>query len=199
VFSTRLHTYSRFVPRTLPLVAAIGVIMRESGVVSLDMTDSSLTPEALAIMSARPPSQDALSAAIALAATAHAGQVDKGGRPYILHVLRVMLACQTEQERTVAALHDVVEDCGYTVSDIRAQFGGAVAAGVDAMTRRDGESYTAFIERCASDPIARVVKLADLADNMDVSRLGREITDEDGRRLRKYAAARDLLIGSMAG
>lgn len=136
---------------------------------------------------------DGLSEAIALAAQAHAGQIDKGGQPYILHVLRVMLTCQADEQRIVAALHDVVEDCGYTVGDIRAQFGETIAAGVDAMTRRNGEDYDAFIDRCADHPIARIVKLADLADNMDARRLGREPTPSDTRRLHKYAAARATL------
>jgi (p)ppGpp synthase/HD superfamily hydrolase len=139
-------------------------------------------------------SDSTLEAAIALAAYAHAGQIDKGGAPYILHPLRVMMACKGEKERIAAVLHDVVEDCGYEVTDLREQFGGTVSDAVDALTRRRSETYEAFIDRCAANPVARVVKLADIADNMDVRRLGREPTAEDNRRLLRYERARAVLF-----
>ena len=138
-----------------------------------------------------------LSDAITLATQAHVGQVDKGGSPYILHPLRVMLACKTEPERITAILHDTVEDCGIELGMLRERFGGGVADAVDAMTRRHGEDYEAFIDRCALNPVARVVKLADIADNMDVSRLGREPTAEDAKRLDRYSSA--LLVLTAAG
>lgn len=131
-----------------------------------------------------------LDEAIILATQAHADQVDKGGAPYILHPLRVMMAMTTEQERIVAVLHDVVEDSDYALSDLAAEFGWDVYDAVDALTRRDGETYEAFIKRCAQNPIARRVKLADLADNMDLSRLGREPTPDDQRRFDRYNNAR---------
>ena len=142
---------------------------------------------------------DKLSEAIVLATQAHAGQVDKGGAPYILHPLRVMLACKTEDERIAAVLHDVVEDCGFWIGDIASQFGDTIAEAVDALTRACGETYPAFIARCAANPIARVVKLADLADNMDVTRLGREPTAEDNRRHWRYAEARNVLMNATTG
>ena len=49
--------------------------------------------------------------AIKVAVEAHTGQVDKGGSPYILHPLRVMLSLDKEEERIVGVLHDVLEDC----------------------------------------------------------------------------------------
>ena len=135
-----------------------------------------------------------LSDAIIFAATAHRGQTDKGSAPYILHPLRVMLACETDEQRIVAVLHDTVEDCGVELDTVRDRFGTAVADAVDALTRREGEAYEAFVERCAADPIARVVKLADLADNMDWRRLGREPDEKDRARLLKYERARASLI-----
>lgn len=69
---------------------------------------------------------------------------------------------------------------------VRRQFGDAVADAVDALSRREGETYEAFVDRCAADEIARVVKIADLTDNMDVSRLGRELAAKDRSRLAKY-------------
>lgn len=112
-----------------------------------------------------------LNGAIAVAVLAHAEQVDKAGEPYILHVLRVMLRMRTEEERIVAALHDVVEDTNWSLGDLHAQgFGEAVLDAVDALTRRDDEGYSDYIDRVALNPLATAVKLADLADNLDPSR-----------------------------
>src|SRR4051812_31424399 len=114
-----------------------------------------------------------LERAIAIAAEAHAGQVDKAGAPYILHPLRVMLSVETTDERIVAVLHDVVEDCpGWTAERLRDEgFSTAVLRGVDAVTKRDGESYESFVVRAAADPLGRAVKIADLRDNMDLRRI----------------------------
>ncbi|WP_203309748.1 HD domain-containing protein [Sphingomonas beigongshangi] len=140
---------------------------------------------------------DKLSEAITLATQAHAGQVDKGGAPYILHPLRVMLACKTEDERIAAVLHDVVEDTAVSAYQVLRQFGMAIHDAVYALTRRHDETYSCFIERCAANPIARVVKLADIADNMDVSRLGRDPTMADLQRLNRYGDARNVLMNAI--
>lgn len=124
--------------------------------------------------------------AIALAATAHAGQVDKAGAPYILHVLRVMLRLQNPEDRIAAALHDIVEDCGWSLERLRQEgFAERVIGAVDAVTRREGESYDAFVLRAKDHPVGRRVKMADLQDNVDITRLA-EITDRDRARLKKY-------------
>lgn len=134
-----------------------------------------------------------LERAIALAAVAHEGQIDKVGAPYILHVLRVMLRLTTPEERMAAALHDVVEDCGWTLDRLRAEgFPEEVIAGIDAVTRRDSESYEEFVLRAKAHPIGRRVKMADLEDNSDVTRLS-EITERDQARLDKYRRAIDML------
>lgn len=134
-----------------------------------------------------------LERAIALAAIAHEGQIDKAGAPYILHVLRVMLRLTTPEERMAAALHDVVEDCGWTLDRLRAEgFPEEVIAGIDAVTRRDSESYEEFVLRAKAHPIGRRVKMADLEDNSDVTRLS-EITERDQARLDKYRRAIDML------
>src|SRR5688572_5180609 len=122
--------------------------------------------------------------AIALAVEAHRGQVDKAGSAYILHPLRVMMRVQTEHEQMAAILHDVVEDCGRTLDELRGMgYPESVLTALDALTRRDDESYQQFIERAAADPVARRVKLADLEDNMDIRRLD-AIGDRDVERLR---------------
>lgn len=134
-----------------------------------------------------------LSAAIALAVESHKRQVDKAGQPYILHPLRVMLMLDAEDKRIAAVLHDTVEDCGLELGLIKHRFGAKIAEAVDALTRREDESYMDFIERCGANDIARAVKWADLCDNMKLERLGREPTNEDAKRQRKYQKARDRL------
>jgi (p)ppGpp synthase/HD superfamily hydrolase len=114
-----------------------------------------------------------LDLAIRIATEAHVGQVDKAGRPYIDHPLRVMRTVEPEGEEAmmVAILHDVVEDTPTTLADLRRMgFSAAVIDGVNAMTRRPGEGYQEYIERCCGDPLGRVVKAADLVDNMDPKR-----------------------------
>ena len=130
-----------------------------------------------------------LERAIAIAAEAHTGVVDKAGAPYILHPLRVMLGVSTMDERMVAVMHDVVEDSPWTFERLRVEgFSEAVIAGLDAVTKRKGEDYDAFVRRAASNAIGRRVKLADLTDNLDLSRIANP-TEDDFRRMEKYRRA----------
>ena len=130
-----------------------------------------------------------LERAIEIAAKAHAGQVDKAGQPYVLHPLRMMLAVTTPEARLAAVLHDVVEDTAVTLDELRAEgFPASVLEAVEALTKREGEDYEAFIRRVAPNPIAREVKLADLRDNSDLSRIA-EPTERDRERIRKYQRA----------
>ncbi|MBM7118644.1 GTP pyrophosphokinase [Archangium primigenium] len=127
--------------------------------------------------------------ALALALEAHRGQRDKAGQVYLLHPLRVMLRLESETERMVALLHDVVEDSAFTLEDLRARgYPEPVLEALALLTRREGESYEAFIQRLRPHPLARRVKLADLEDNMDVRRLP-AVTDTDAARLARYRAA----------
>jgi (p)ppGpp synthase/HD superfamily hydrolase len=119
--------------------------------------------------------------------------VDKAGEPYILHPLRVMLRLENEVGRIVAVLHDVLEDTAIAVGDLRqAGYGEEVLQALEALTRRKGEQYADLIERAARNPLARRVKLADLADNLDAARLP-ELTDRDRERLVRYRAAWERL------
>ncbi|MBC8999349.1 HD domain-containing protein [Pseudomonas sp. N40(2020)] len=130
-----------------------------------------------------------LERAIAIAATAHAGQVDKGGAPYILHPLKVMLRMTTLEERIVAVLHDVVEDCDISLDDLRKEgFSEEVLSAIESVTKVPGESYEDFVERAAQNPIGRVVKLADLEENSDLSRIASP-SWEDLERIEKYRRA----------
>ena len=127
--------------------------------------------------------------AIALAVEAHRGQRDKAGQTYILHPLRVMMRLETETERMVAVLHDVVEDSPWTLERLRGLgYPEEVLGALDCLTKREGETYEAFIERVLPHPLARRVKRADLEDNMDVRRLP-AVTAKDAERLARYRAA----------
>jgi hypothetical protein len=134
-----------------------------------------------------------LERAIALAAEAHAGQQDKVGETYILHPLRVMLAVRTTEERIVGVLHDVVEDTPWNLDGLRAEeFSPAVVDAVDALTRREGEDYFDFVRRAGAHPLARPVKVADLRDNLDLTRIAAP-TQRDHDRCERYRKALALL------
>jgi len=136
-----------------------------------------------------------LNKAIEIAAKAHIGQVDKGGNPYILHPLRVMMNfCGSESEavKICAVLHDVAEDTDVTLDDLQAEgFSEDIISALDCLTKRDAESYDEFISRVLTDEIACKVKNGDLADNMDLTRIPNP-TEKDKQRVKKYrdAAAR---------
>ena len=131
--------------------------------------------------------------AIIQACHAHRGQVDKGGAPYILHPLRVMLRMHTEDERVVAVLHDSIEDA----TDPKRQEELLWNAGLtypqwlalQLLTRVPHAPYPSYIERLAVNTLARRVKMADLQDNLDLSRLGHEPTEADLARDSKYLKA----------
>lgn len=131
-----------------------------------------------------------LEKAMILAANGHMGQLDKGGQPYILHPVRVMLRCKTIEEKTVAMLHDLLEDTVYTAEDLRQEgFPEKIIAAVVCLTKAEGEIYTDYIERICENQLAARVKLADLMDNMDLNRLP-GLTPKDFQRLEKYLRAK---------
>lgn len=131
-----------------------------------------------------------LEKAMILAAKGHMGQKDKGGQPYLLHPVRVMLRCETIEEKTVALLHDVLEDTEITAADLRREgFSETVVEAVICLTKGADEDYMAYVERVCGNKVAAKVKLADLADNMDLRRLpGR--TEKDLLRMEKYRRAK---------
>ncbi len=127
--------------------------------------------------------------ALNLAVVAHNGQMDKGGEPYIFHSIRVANKCSNIEEKIVAYLHDVIEDTNISSDDLLSQgFPQKIVEAVVSVTKKRGENYEDFIKRCGSNPIGRQVKLRDLEDNMDMSRL-KMIKEEDVARLNKYREA----------
>lgn len=135
-----------------------------------------------------------LERAIEIAAVAHAGQLDKAGEPYILHPLRVMMRVTGQHERMAAVLHDVVEDTVVTLEQLAQEgFPEEVLLAVQALTKREGESRLQAAARAAKHPIALAVKLADNAENMDLSRISAP-TEKDFARVREYEEVRALLL-----
>lgn len=133
--------------------------------------------------------EDLYNTALRLAIRAHEGQRDKGGRDYVTHPIRVAARCRSLQAKTVALLHDTLEDTSVTVDELREQgFPDEIVEAVQAITKRKGESYESFVKRLSGNALAREVKIADLEDNMDIRRLN-EITDRDVNRLRIYLQA----------
>ena len=124
---------------------------------------------------------------------AHKDQVDKSGMPYVFHPFHVAEQMTAEATTIVALLHDVVEDTDYTLEDIAAEgFGKEILEAVALMTHEDGVPYLDYVAKLKENPIARAVKLADLAHNSDLSRIG-EIDEETKQRLEKYKKARAIL------
>ena len=137
-----------------------------------------------------------LEKAIALAVDAHRGQRDRYGAPYILHPLRVMSRVTSIQEKTVAILHDVVEDTNWTFEDLKREgVPDLLLAALDCLTKREGEEYEDSVKRSEANLMARQVKLADLEDNMDLRRMP-EVTAKDTARLAKYVKAWKRLANS---
>jgi len=125
---------------------------------------------------------------LVLATNAHAGQFDRGGKPYILHPLKVMhyLKSDDEELMCVALLHDVVEDTKTTWADLK-EIGctDRVLDAVSALTKMPGQSYDDYKEEVFLNEDAMRVKMADLRHNTDIRRL-KGVTQKDLDRLAKY-------------
>ncbi len=117
----------------------------------------------------------------------HYGQKDKAGHDYYFHPLRVSFKCDEVDEKIVALLHDTIEDTGLSIIElIKSGFDNvAIINGITAVTRNNGETYAHFIMRAYMDDIGRVVKIHDLEDNMDITRLP-DLKEKDWHRLNKY-------------
>ena len=152
-----------------------------------------------------------LKQATLLATRLHEGQVDKSGKPYILHPIRVSESLSDVKCKILAVLHDVLEDCEITADELVEM--GIPQELVDRLlllTKQKGERYFDYIDRVKQDDLTRQVKLADLKDNMDLTRLyptldtsrladdtylEETLSEKDLKRYRKYQKAKAILEG----
>ena len=118
----------------------------------------------------------------------HEGQLDKAGFPYVTHPKRVAGRMETPEEQVVGWLHDTVEDTGLTLPEIEKEFGPETAAAVDAISRRDGEEWDDYLRRVKQNEVSRKVKIGDLIDNSNLSRIP-NVTLRDVERQKKYNQA----------
>lgn len=127
-----------------------------------------------------------LNQAISIATKVHAGQLDKAGQPYILHPLRLMLKFQAEDEMIVAVLHDVVEDSDVSIKELEELgFASSILEAISSLTKNVGEDYDSFISRVSENKLATKVKIEDIKDNLDLTRLV-NISSKDLERVEKY-------------
>lgn len=129
-----------------------------------------------------------LDKALLIATNAHHGQFDKGGKPYILHPLKVMHYLKTDDEELMctALLHDVVEDTNVTYQDLRdAGISERVIRALKCLTKQRGQTYEEYKTEVFSNPEAMKVKMADLRHNTDIRRL-KGVTEKDIARIAKY-------------
>ncbi|WP_423214504.1 GTP pyrophosphokinase [Streptococcus equinus] len=133
--------------------------------------------------------RDDVKVAHEIAKRAHKGQVDKAGAPYILHPETVASFVTKDDEKIVAYLHDVIEDTPCQLRDLEnAGFSSEIIKAVDLLTRKTGQSYKQYLKLVKTNELSRVVKLADLKHNSDLSRLT-HVTENDIKRLKKYQDA----------
>ena len=137
--------------------------------------------------------QSMVDLALSIARKAHEGQLDKAGVDYIEHPIYVASQVDTEEEKAVALLHDVIEDSPVSAEELlQAGLPETVVTAVQVLTKKKEQDYQTYLETVKKNPLARVVKLADLKHNSDLSRLS-SITEKDRERLKKYQKAIDFL------
>ena len=136
-----------------------------------------------------------LAKAIEIALEAHKGATDKAGMPYAGHIMRVMQAGRTIDEKIVGVLHDLVEDTHWTFDMLLEEgFPPHIVDALRCVTKiSEDEPYEEFIKRVKTNSLAIAVKINDLTDNMDIRRLS-DLTDKDAQRLRKYLKAYRALV-----
>ena len=137
--------------------------------------------------------QSMVDLALSIARKAHEGQLDKAGVDYIEHPIYVASQVDTEEEKAVALLHDVIEDSPVSAEELlQAGLPETVVTAVQVLTKKKEQDYQTYLETVKKNPLARVVKLADLKHNSNLSRLS-SITEKDRERLKKYKKAIDFL------
>lgn len=131
--------------------------------------------------------------ALSLCFEAHKDQVDKSGLPYVFHPFHLAMEMTDELSTVVALLHDVIEDTDYTLQDLENMgFPPAVLDAIDLMTHREGVPYMEYVAAIQTNPLARIVKMADLRHNSNIARVDNP-TEKDYARVEKYRQAMALL------
>ncbi|MCM1158285.1 MAG: GTP pyrophosphokinase [Bacteroidales bacterium] len=139
-----------------------------------------------------------LEKAIEIAVEAHRGQIDKAGKIYILHPMRVMLRGKNETEMIVGILHDTVEDTPITLDMLRLEgFSDEILAAVQCITKEKNENYGHFIDRVLQNPLATQVKLYDIEDNLNRDRIPYP-TKKDEARFAKYEKYHKVILEKLA-
>ena len=134
-----------------------------------------------------------LESARLLSQKAHSNQVDKAGINYFTgHIQTVVNSVHTHKEKIVAYLHDTVEDIEVMIEMICEEFGEEIGRAVEAITKPKELDYTRYIEGIKANELARVVKIADIKHNMDLSRL-KVVGEKDIKRVKKYRKALGVL------
>jgi (p)ppGpp synthase/HD superfamily hydrolase len=134
--------------------------------------------------------------AFEIASNAFHEKVDKNGDPYILHLIRVSQVFKDDQLHTIALLHDLLENCEeWTEHLLRQNFPDRIVDAVVALTQKEQEQYEYYIHRLAGNEDARIVKISDLVDNMDLTRIKKSLTESDIKRTEKYLKAYIYLFG----
>jgi len=134
-----------------------------------------------------------LQKAIIIVSNAFLYQKDKAGKSYIFHLLYVMGKGQTETEKIIGVLHDLIEDCGNTYASlILEEFGQEIFDAVKCLTKTKDENYNVYLKKVKDNKLAQQVKLYDLEHNMDISRLSNP-KQKDYARLEKYKKSYDYL------
>jgi len=131
-----------------------------------------------------------------IARVAHLHQLDEQGCSYFRHVQRVADSITMPYHKAAAFLHDVIEDSDLTITDLR-KLGieAETANAVFALTKQVGENYFDYIRRVEKNSIARDVKLSDLKDNLDISRMQAALSEHQMKRIQKYVIATLMLKG----
>lgn len=129
-----------------------------------------------------------LQKSIDIATKAHKGQVDKAGKDYIEHPKEVAARCKGLDTKIVAMLHDVIEDTDLAAQDlVRSEIPDYLVDAVTLLTKVKDENYSEdeYYRKIKKNRIARVVKLADLSHNTDLSRL-EQVDEKAMKRYKKY-------------
>lgn len=131
--------------------------------------------------------------AMQIAYEAHHGQVDKCGMPYIFHPYHLAEQMDDEYAVCVALLHDVLEDTDFPREILEKEFPAAVMEAVDLLTHEESVPYLEYVQNLKDNPLARVVKLADLTHNCDNSRMHLDGEAAQRRLEEKYYKAFEIL------